>query len=198
MTSRPARVFIAVLAAWSLAGTAVAYAHSSSFSKQVSAALHDCANPTKTGSMRGHYSLKVLQTALKDVDAEADQYTGCADVLEAAIHKDSLGAPKPKPKPGPVVTPVKGQKGPPSSHGVVHHNQKQIRNRVDKLTAEGGQPLTLPSGQTVTPGVVSARSASFLSNVPTPLVIVLAALLAAVVAVSGRALHQVVRTRRSR
>jgi hypothetical protein len=197
MTSRPARVFIAVLAAWSLAGTAVAYAHSSSFNKQVRAALHDCAN-TENGSLKGHYSLKVLQTALKDVDAETDQYTGCADVLEAATHKDSLGAPKPKPKPGPVVTPVKGQKGPPSSHGVLHHNQQQIRKRVDKLTAEGGQPLTLPSGQTLTPGVASARSASFLSNLPTPLVIVLAALLAAVVAVSGRALNQVVRTRRSR
>jgi hypothetical protein len=173
----------------------VAYAHSSSFNKQLRAVLHDCAN-TRNGQLKGHYSLKVLQTALKDVDAEVDQYTGCADVLLAAIHKDSLGAPKPKPKPGRAVTPRRGQKATPSSH--VRHNQKQIQSRVDKLTAEGGQPLTLPSGQPVTPGVVTARGASFLSTLPTPLLIVLAALMAAVVAVSGRALHQVVRARRSR
>lgn len=196
MTSRPARVFIAVLAALSLAGTAVADAHSSSFNKQVKAALRDCAS-TSNGSLKGHYSLKVLQTALKDVKAEALQYTGCADVLLSAIHKDSLGTPKPKP--GPSVTPQRGRHvTPPSSHGRVRHNQNQIKHRVDRLSAEGGQPVTLPSGQTVTPGVVTAHSASFLSNLPTPLVIVLAALLAAVVAVTGRALHQVVRARRSR
>ena len=193
MTSRPARVFIAVLAAWSLAGTAVAYAHSSSFNKQVHAALRDCAS-TSNGSLKGHYSLKVLQTALKDVKAEALQYTGCADVLLAAIHKDSLGTPKPKPS----ITPNRGKVTLPSSHGVVRHNQKQIKNRVHRLKNEGGTPLTFPSGQTVTPGVVTAHSAGFLSTLPTPLLIVLAALLAAVVAVSGRALHQVVRARRSR
>jgi hypothetical protein len=198
MTSRPARVFIVALAVWSLAGTAVADAHSSSFNKQVRAALRDCAS-TSSGSLKGHYSLKVLQTALKDVKAEALQYTGCADVLLAAIHKDSLGAPKPTPKTHPSVTPVKGRHvAPPSAHGVVRHNQQQIRRRVDKLANEGGLPVTLPSGQTVTPGVVTSRSASFLSNLPTPLVIVLAALLAAVFAVGGRALHQVVRARRSR
>ena len=196
MTSRPARVFIAVLAALALAGPAVADAHTSSFNKQVYAALRDCSS-TSTGSLKGHYSLKVLQAALKDVKAEALQYTGCADVLQAAIHKQSLGTPKPKPKPGHSVIPVRGQHvTPPSAR--VRHGQNQIKHRVDKLTAEGGQPVTLPSGQTVTPGVVTAHSASFLSTLPTPLVIVLAALLAAVVAVTGRALHQVVRARRSR
>jgi hypothetical protein len=44
---------------------------------------------------------------------------------------------------------------------------------------------------------VTVHSASFLSSLPTPLLIVIAALLAAVVAVGGRALHQLVRTRRS-
>ncbi len=50
----------------------------------------------------------------------------------------------------------------------------------------------------VTPGTVTAHSAGFLSTLPTALVIVLAALLAAVVAVAGRALQNVVRARRSR
>src|ERR1700679_2508024 len=97
MTSRYARVFVAVLVAVSLAGTATAYAkkgHVSLFQKQVFGALHDCAN-SSNGSLKGHYSLKVLQTALKDVKAEALQYTGCATVLIAAIRADTIGKPKP-------------------------------------------------------------------------------------------------------
>jgi hypothetical protein len=178
MTSRPARVFIAVLAAWFLAGSAVAYAHLSPFETKVEAALRDCSS---NDPLKGHYSLKVLQTALKDVKAEALQYTGCADVLIAAIHKQSLG----------TVTKT-------TRPVIVKQGQKAIRRRVDRLQSEGGAPLTLPSGQTVTPGTVVTHSASFLSTLPTSLAIVLAALLAAVLAVSGRALHNVVRARRSR
>ena len=191
MTSRLARVLIAVVVAWSIAGTAVAYARTSPFNKSVRAALRDCAS---NDPLKGHYSLKVLQTALKDVKAEALQYTGCADVLLAAIHKQSLGTPT-----HPSVNPQKtGRVTEPSHQVVVKKGQKAIKRRVDRLKSEGGAPLTLPSGQTVTPGTVTAHSASFLSTLPTPLLIVLAALLAVVVAVSGRALHNVVRARRSR
>jgi hypothetical protein len=193
MTSRLTRVFIAVLAASAFAGTAVASAHTSPFKKEVRAALRDCAS-TNTGTMKGHYSLKVLETALTEIKAEPLQYTGCADVLLAAIHKESLGHIKPKPSITPHRTPVTR----PSSRPVIHHNQNQVKKRVHHLQSEGGKPLTLPTGQTVTPGVVTTRSASFLSNLPTPLLIVLAALLAAVVAVGGWALQNFVRARRSR
>jgi nitrogen fixation protein FixH len=194
MTSRPTRVLIAVLATMSFAGTAVAYAHSSSFNKQVRAALRDCAS-TRNGSLKHHYSLKVLQTALHEVKAEALQYTGCADVLEAAIHRAALGAPKTTPS----VNPHKTQRvTKPTRPVIVKHGQKAIKRKVDRLKHDGGTSLTFPGGQTVTPGVVTAHSAGFLSTLPTPLLIVLAALLAAVVAVAGRALHNVVRARRSR
>lgn len=196
MTSRIARVLVVVLAALSLAGTATAYAHLSKFEKHVSAALNDCAN-SSNGSLKHHYSLKVLQAALKDAKAETIQYTGCADVLTAAIRAQSLGHPKPPSGPSPTH-------GNNSGHPVTTHHptyqpgQRQIQSRVDKLASEGGAPTTLPSGQTVTPGTVTSHSASFLSNLPTPLLIVLAALLAVVVAVSGRAAQNIVRTRRSR
>lgn len=193
MTSRPARVFVAVLAALLLAGTATAYAHMSPFEKRVAAALRDCAN-SNNGSLKGHYSLKVLQTALKQVKGEQAQYTACADVLTAAIRADTLGkAPKPHSNnngSGPKIRPAKGP--------IITPAQKQIQNRVDRLGHEGGSALTLPIGRTVTPGAVTANSAGFLSSLPTPLLIVLAVLLAAVVAVSGRALQNVVRARRSR
>jgi hypothetical protein len=196
MTSRLARAFVVVLAALLLAGTATAYAHQTKFQKRVQAALHDCAN-SNNGSLKGHYSLKVLQTAFKEVKAETIQYTGCADVLTAAIRADSLGTPK-----APHSTNKDGRGGTPhtrpASKPVIGPGQKEIQSRVDRLATEGGSSLTLPTGRTVTPGTVTARGASFLSTLPTPLLIVLAALLAAVVAVSGRALQNVVRTRRSR
>ena len=195
MTSRPARVLVGVLVALSLFGTATAFAHSKHFNKELRAALRDCAS-SRNGQMKGHYSLKVLQTALKDVKAEQLQYTGCADVLIAAIRTDSIGKPKPPVNHNKTTNaghPVTKPTGP-----VIKPAQKQIRNRVHRLTHEGGAPLTLPNGDTVTPGTVTAHSAGFLSTLPTALVIVLAALLAAVVAVAGRALQNVVRARRSR
>jgi hypothetical protein len=192
MTSRPARVLLAVAATVLLAGTATAYAHTSKFEKKVEAALRDCAN-SNNGSLKGHYTLKVLQSALKDVKAEPLQYTNCATVLTAAIRADTLGHPKTPSNPynntPRVSTP---------SRPTIRPGQKQIKSRVHKLTGEGGAPITLPTGENVTPGTVTAHSASFLSGLPTPLLIVLAALLAAVVAVSGRAIQNVVRARRSR
>jgi hypothetical protein len=204
MTSRYARVFVAVLVAVSLAGTATAYAHKKGhttlFQKQVFGALHDCAN-SSNGSLKGHYSLKVLQTALKDVKAEALQYTGCATVLIAAIRADTIGSPKPPASSNKTTHTGQGTSAPPTKPArqpVIHARQKQIKSRVDKLGQEGGSPLTLPIGRTVTPGTVTAHSAGFLSTLPTALLAVLAALLAAVVAVSGRALQNVVRARRTR
>ena len=195
MTSRTTRVLVGVLAALCLAGTGTAFAHSKHFNKELRAALRDCAS-SRNGQMKGHYSLKVLQTALKDVKAEQLQYTGCADVLRAAITADSIGTPK-----TPSRHPTKTKNGSPATKPtgpVIHPQQKQIKNRVHRLAHEGGSSLTLPNGDTVTPGTVTAHSASFLSTLPTALLIVLAALLAAVVAVAGRAIQNVVRARRSR
>jgi uncharacterized protein (DUF2237 family) len=151
----------------------------------VGAALHDCGQGHDP--LAGHYSVKVLQTALHDLHTNSLQYTTCADALQNAINSQLS---RPRTHRGGKVT-LPGQGGPAKpTHNVV----KQRVNRVKKL---GGAPFLLPSGQSVTPGAVTVHSASFLSSLPTPLLIVLAALLAAVAAVGGRALHQLVRTRRS-
>ena len=70
--------------------------------------------------------------------------------------------------------------------------------RPKNLKQGAGLPVVLPgTGQTVTPGEVTASGASFLSSLPTPLLAILAALLAVVLAVSARAINNIVRTRRS-
>ena len=191
MTSRWMRGFVVLLAAWTIAGTGVALAKSHHhYPDTVGGALNDCSN---NNPLKGHYSLKVLQKALKEVKAESLQYTDCADALLAAIRQDTLGKPKPK-----VTTPNRTKVTRPVSTARVRPVQKAIGKRVHHLQSEGGGAVTLPTGQTVTPGVVTSHSSSFLSNLPTPLIVVLAALLAGVVAVGGRALQNLVRARRSR
>lgn len=151
----------------------------------VTAALHDCGQGHDP--LVGHYSVKVLQTALHDLHTNSLQYTTCADALQNAIDSQ-LAKHKSHPR-GRVTLPAHGGPAKPTTNLV-----KQRVGRVKKL---GGAPFLLPNGQSVTPGAVTVHSASFLSSLPTPLLIVIAALFAAVVAVGGRALHQLVRTRRS-
>ena len=151
----------------------------------VTAALHDCGQGHDP--LVGHYSVKVLQAALHDLHTNSLQYTTCADALQNAINSQ-LAKPKPHPR-GRVTLPGRG--------GTVKPTPNLVKQRVSQVKKLGGAPFVLPSGQSVTPGAVTVHSASFLSSLPTPLLIVLAALLAAVVAVGGRALHQLVRTRRT-
>ena len=154
---------------------------------------------TPTGALRdcyqghnrlvGHYSLKVLQQALHDLKTNSLQYTNCADVLTQAIQALELTRPK-TPRTHPRSAKVtRGRVGPARTTPAL------IKQQLDELNAQGSGPTTI-SGRTVTPGTVTIRGASFLSSLPTPLLIVLGALLATVLAVSARAIHQVVCTRR--
>jgi hypothetical protein len=188
MLRRSARALVALLAVWSITGAGVAYA---AYPNTVGGALHDCG--AGHDPLVGHYSVAVLHKALKELNTNSLQYTSCADALQAALDADLISRPKPPTKPPPTGKPVTKQSGP-----VIKPSQNAIRKRVDHLQSWGGGPIKLPTGVTVTPGAVTAHTAGFLSNLPTPLLIVLAALLAAVVAVTGRALQTVVRARRTR
>jgi hypothetical protein len=151
-------------------------------------ALRDCG--AGHDPLHGHYSIKVLQQALADLHTNALQYTTCADALQNAIRSLLRGHPHQGVHPrGKVTLPGHG--------GTVKPTPALVKRKIDQANAQGSAPFVLPNGQSVTPGAVTVRSASFLSSLPTPLLIVLAALLATVIAVSARAIHQVVRTRRS-
>ena len=180
MTRMYARLAAAALAAVLVFGATSADAANKN---TVAAALHDCGQGHDP--LVGHYSVKVLQTALHDLHTNSLQYTTCADALQNAINSQLS---RPRTHRGGKVT-LPGQGGPVAP--------SVVKQRVSRVKRLGGAPFLLPNGQSVTPGAVTVHSASFLSSLPTPLLIVLAALLAAVVAVGGRALHQLVRTRRS-
>jgi hypothetical protein len=183
MTRLSARLLAAAVAVVLICGTATANA---AYPNTPTGALQDC----NQGHNRlvGHYSLKVLQQALHELKTNSLQYTNCADVLTQAIQALELTRPKPAAHPSASTKVTRGQAPTPTTPDL-------IKKQLDELNAQGSGPTTI-SGRTVTPGRVTVRGASVLSSLPTPLLIVLAALLATVIAVSVRAIHQVVRTRR--
>src|SRR5665213_1266545 len=87
----------------------------------VTAALHDCGQGHDP--LVGHYSVKVLQAALRDLHTNSLQYTTCADALQNAINSQLS---RPRTHRGGKVT-LPGQGGPAKpTHNVV----KQRVNRV--------------------------------------------------------------------
>jgi hypothetical protein len=191
MTRVSARVVGALAAVVLVVGAVPALAaktHKAQYTNTPNAALRDC---SRNDPLKGHYTVSVLNQALKELSPSGLQYTACETVLQNAI--DSLlvkhhthGVPQSTPRKS-HVTPATRGSGP----------QSPTRRRIRQLKNVGGLPVILPSGQTLTPGAVSTRGSSFLSGLPTPLLIVLAALLAAVVAVAARSLQRIVRARRS-
>lgn len=182
--TRWTRVVAAALAAAVVAFPAAAAAHKPKYTNTTGSALRDCS--AGHYPLKGHYTIKVLQAALKKLGTGTLQYTNCADVLTHTIAQLELAAR------GKGRTHVGGRVTLPA-----HSASSVIKRRLHALKKSGGLPVILPGGQTVTPGVVTARSSSLLSSLPTPLLIVLAALLATVLAVSARAINNLVRTRRT-
>jgi hypothetical protein len=193
MTRVRARVVTVALVAVLAAVPATALAKHSAYPDTPKGALNDCGNGNYP--MKGHYTIKVLQQALKEIVAYKLQYTNCATILKDTIDKLELTARR-QASGGGTSNPHSGL-GTQGTHGGHSSGANPIGNKLQKLKTGGGSPVLLPgSGQTVTPGTVAARGSSFLSNLPTPLLIVIAVLLATVLAVGARAINNLVRTQR--
>jgi hypothetical protein len=182
-----AAAVVAVSVGWPVSAAA---AHTAGYRDNPGSVLSDCA--AGHYPLKGHYTIKVLQEALSRINSEGLQYTNCADVVNETIHKLELTA---------RAVGVAGKHPRTSRASSTHAGvsaSNPIKRRLKKLKTGGNLPVLLPvTGQTVTPGTVTNRGASFLSTLPTPLLIVLAALLATVLAVSARAINNLVRARRT-
>ena len=185
---RRARLVVAALAV-SLV-VALPQAASAAYRNTPSAVLKDCG--AGHYPLKGHYTIKVLQEALKRLDSYGAQYTNCADVINETISHLELTPHH--------TTTIRGTHS--RSGAAAHDNTRGATPKVvhpSKLSQQGaGLPVLLPgTAETVTPGAVATGSVSFLSSLPAPLLAVLAALLATVLAVSARAINNLVRARRS-
>lgn len=153
--------------------------------------LHDCG--AGNYPLVGHYSLSALDGALAHLSGSNAEYSNCYQAIEAArraLLAKEIGGSSGHHRGGPPRQHHNGGGPGIPSRPAVTRIDKQIQDGISR----GAKPVHL-GHHTITPGAVSARGSSLL---PTPLLIVLAALLASLTAAGGVALQRIVRARRAR
>jgi hypothetical protein len=138
----------------------------------------DC---THHNSLHGHYSAEVLEQALADLPTDDKEYSLCADEIENAEAKE-----------------VGGSHALPSESSA--EQQKLAKNAASTLkqAQKAGNASLELGGQKIAAGTIALRGSSFLSDLPTPLLIVLAMLLALASVPFALRIQRLVRARRSR
>lgn len=152
------------------------------------ALIRDC---LKNGKITGHYSAQDYAQALANLPTDVAEYSDCAAVIRNGQLANAAGgggrsgaaAAAAGRFANTLADPLAGATAPD-------------RSAVAAARRTGGAPLDV-GGSIVHPGVVPVRS-SFIHKLPTPLLLVLGALLSIVLSVSGRRVWDLVRTRRSR
>jgi len=189
MTRYALRLALAVVAAAVVLGSATAYAGYPNTPKGVQA---DCG--AGHDPLVGHYTAAVLSRALATLSGSDVEYTNCVDAIKSALRAIAAH----KPQTGHATTPPSSG-GPRStttgSATTISPPPALIRRTLHAARAEGKLPQTV-GGITITPGAVA--NSAFLNTIPTPLLVVLAALAAILLAVSAYLVRAYVRTRRTR
>jgi hypothetical protein len=133
------------------------------------------------GQSLGGFSQRAYRQALQELPTEVEEYSDCANLIRraelAAAGKGTGG------ESGAAVTPIP-----------VTPAERNSLNRASKL---GSAPVRV-GGEIVRPGVIHAGIASALNSLPSPLLAILAFLLACALALAGRAVRNGVRAHRSR
>jgi hypothetical protein len=131
------------------------------------------------GQSLSGFSQQAYSEALKDLTADAREYTECGSLirqaqLAAASGRGGAGAGAPAP-----ITPT------PSEQLAIAH-----------ATHAGPIPIRV-GGSLVNPGVIHASIASAFSSLPTPLLVVVIFLIACLLLLAGGAVRNHIRARRS-
>lgn len=179
LESRPtgvrAAVPAALLAAMLLAIAQPAYA--SSASEKI---ILRCAH---LESLTG-FSQSAYNQALKELGADAEEYSECSSMIRQAQLATAAGAR------GAGAGAAQG-----ATVAAIAPTASE-RRAIKHAARAGSEPLEL-GGRVIHPGVVHVDVASALSSLPSPLLAVLAFLLVCVLALAGGALRNRVRARRS-
>ncbi len=132
------------------------------------------------GQSLSGFSQSAYNQALKELSADAEEYTDCSSLIRQA----QLAAAGGHEGAGTAATPVAIPTTPAE--------QQAIANAA----RAGAAPLSV-GGQVIHPGVVHANIASALSSLPTPLLAVTAFLFAWLIVLAGRVLRNRIRARGS-
>jgi hypothetical protein len=162
------------------------------------AVIRDC---TDDGRLQGHYSQRDLRDALNSIPSDVDEYTDCRDIIRRAAFSAGAGggggggnsSNSAGGAPGGEFGGFGGGGGAaPGGTPLTPDQQKAI----DAARAKGSGAIRFSDGAVVHPGAVARRSAE-VSDVPTPLVIVVLLLAAAALTAAIPGFRSRVHARRS-
>lgn len=137
------------------------------------------------GKSLSGFSQRAYNQALKELNADTEEYSGCSSLIREAERAAAAGG-----RGG-------GSGGGQGSAGPIAVAATPSEQRAITHAVHGGsQPVKLAGGA-INPGVVHVNVASAFSSLPTPLLATLAFLLACLLLVAGGALRNRVRAGRS-
>jgi hypothetical protein len=131
------------------------------------------------GQSLAGFSQSDYRKALKELSADAEEYTDCSSLIRQA----QLAA--------------AGGRGGSGGAGAVPLATTPAEKRAIAHAARAGAAPLKVGGQVIRPGIVHANIASALSSLPTPLLALVAFLLACLMALGGGAVRNRIRARRS-
>lgn len=140
---------------------------------------------TNGESLRG-FSQSDYKKAIEELEADTEEYSPCASEIRAAQLAAAAGG-----RGGGTTGP--GASTPTAALGATPAEQRAITH----ANSAGSEPVQLGGGQVIHPGVVHVDVSSALSALPTPVLALLALLLAGLVVFVGGALRNRVRGRAS-
>lgn len=126
-------------------------------------------------SMAG-FSQSAYRQALKELNADAEEYTDCAQLIRQAQLAAASG------RSGAIASAIPAT---PAEQRAIAH------------AAHAGAGPVRVGNQVIHPGVVRANIASAISSLPTPLLAITAFLLACLIALAGGVLRNRIRARRT-
>lgn len=146
------------------------------------------------GKVSGNYSQQAYNQALAELPADVREYSDCPNLIRAAqlagaAHGGSGGPGAPGAAAGP------GGSGPGGSIAALSAPEKAALAAAAR--PRSGSPAIQVGGQLVNPGLVHVNVASALNRLPTPLLALLAVLVAGGLFVAGRFAYQRVGSRRA-
>jgi hypothetical protein len=168
-----------------LAFTAMLVFASPAFSSEASTIVSRC---THGESLTG-FKQKAYRKALRDLSTEVSEYSNCEELIHKAQLSDTGSHQGPGAGTGGGGISASG--APPISPLPVTPTEQRA---IARAHHSGSHPVSV-GNKLVTPGVVHANISSAVSSLPTPLLALLAFLLAGALSMTGLTLRGYVRTR---
>jgi hypothetical protein len=137
------------------------------------------------GESLGGFPPRAYSRALKELSADAEEYTDCASLIRQA----QLAAASGRGGGG-------SSTGGPSSAAALATSASPSEQQAVARAAHGAEPVSF-GGQLIRPGVVHASVASAFSTLPAPLLATLALILVSLLVLAGDATRKRARARRS-